>query len=96
MPPSRLAGVPATVPPPDCVAGAPGVILVRDGRPEDRHDPIAGELIDCPLETVNPVGENLEEAVHDPVPLFWIDVLTEVHRALHVDEKHRDLLSLAF
>jgi hypothetical protein len=78
------------------VAGTPGVILVGDGRPEDRHDPIAGELIDRPLETVHAVGEDLEEAVHDPIPLFWIDLLAELHRALHVSEEHRHLLPLAF
>jgi hypothetical protein len=32
------------------VAGPRRVILVRDRRPEQRHDPIARVLIDCPLE----------------------------------------------
>jgi hypothetical protein len=29
------------------------------------------------------------------VPLLWIDLLGEIHRALHVGEKHRDLVALA-
>src|SRR5262249_23473128 len=56
----------------------------------------AGELVDCPLETVDPVGENLEVAVHDPIPRLRIDLLAEVHRSLHVSEEHRHLLPLAF
>src|SRR5581483_7319372 len=32
------------------MAGAPGVVLVRDRRAEERHDPVAGELVDRPLE----------------------------------------------
>ncbi len=71
------------------------MIFVGDRRPEDRHDSIAGELVDRPLETVHPVGEDLEEAVHDPIPLFWIDLLAELHRPLHVGEQHRHLLALA-
>src|SRR5439155_24469889 len=42
------------------------------------------------------VGEELEEAVHDPVPVFWVELLGELHRALHVGEEDGDLLALAF
>jgi hypothetical protein len=45
---------------------------------------------------VNSVGEDLEEALHDPVPVFGIDRLREIHRALHVGEEHGHLLALAF
>jgi hypothetical protein len=38
--------------------------------------------IQRPLEAVDAVGEDLEEAVHDPIPLLRIDLLAEVHRAL--------------
>ena len=37
-----------------------------------------------------------EEAVHDLVPLFGVELLGEIHRALHVGEEHGDLLALAF
>ena len=76
------------------VAGALGVVLVRDRRPEQRHDPVAGVLIDGPLEAVHAVGEDLEEAVEDAVPLLRVDPLRQLHRALHVGEQHRDPLAL--
>ena len=78
------------------VAGPPGVIFVRDRCAKQRHDPVAGVLVDRALEAVNAVGEDLEEAIHDPVPLLGIDLLGEIHRALHVGEEDGDLLALAF
>jgi hypothetical protein len=45
---------------------------------------------------VNALGEDGEEPIHDPVPFLGIDLLGEIHRALHVGEEHRDLLALAF
>ena len=47
------------------VAGALGVILVRDRRAEQRHDPVAGVLVHRALEAVHAVGQDLEEAVED-------------------------------
>ena len=72
------------------------MVLVRDRRAEQRHDPVAGVLVDRALEAVNALGEDREEAIHDPVPLLGIDLLGELHRALHVGEEHRHLLPLAF
>src|SRR5262249_20310153 len=48
------------------------------------------------LEAVNAVGEDCEEAIHDFVPLFGVDLPSEIHRALHVSEEHGHLLPLAF
>jgi hypothetical protein len=53
-------------------------------------------LIDRALEAMDSLGEDRKEAVHDPVPFFGIDLLREVHRALHVGEEDSDLLALAF
>ena len=36
-----------------------------------------------------------EEALHDRAPLLGVDLLGELHRALHVGEQHRHLLALA-
>ena len=47
------------------VAGPLGVVLVGDGRAEERHDPVAGVLVDRALEAVHAVGQDLEEAVQD-------------------------------
>jgi len=69
-----------------CVARPPGVILVGDGRAEERHDAVAGVLVHGPLEAVHALGEELEEAVEDAVPLLGIELLGEVHRALHIGE----------
>ena len=45
------------------VAGALRVVLVRDRRAEQRHDAVAGELVDGPFEALHAVGEDREEAV---------------------------------
>ena len=78
------------------VTGALGVILVRDRRAEQRHDPVAGELVDEALEALDPIREDLEEAVHDLRPRFRVELLRQLHRAFHVGEQHGDLLALAF
>jgi hypothetical protein len=72
------------------------MILVSDRCAEQRHNPIACVLIDRPLEAVNSVGEDLEEALHDPVPVFGVDRFREIHRPFHVGEEDGDLLTLAF
>src|SRR5262249_26704701 len=70
------------------------MILVRDGRAEERHDAVAGVLVHRPFETVHARGEELEEAIEDVVPVLGIDLLGELHRALHVREEHGHLLAL--
>jgi histidine ammonia-lyase len=77
------------------VAGAPGVVLVGDRRPEHGHDPVAGEFVDGALEAVNRIGEDREEALHDSPPLLGVLLLGHVHRALDVGEQHGDELALA-
>jgi len=37
---------------------------------EQRHDAIAGELVDRALEPVHAVGHDLEEILDDPEPLL--------------------------
>ena len=74
------------------VAGPPGVVLVGDGGPEERHDAVAGELVDRPLEAVDTVGEDPHEPVHHREPVLGVEVLLEFHRPLHVGEEDRDLL----
>ena len=43
------------------------MVLVGNGRAEQRHDTVAGVLVDRALEAVDALGENLEEAVQDAV-----------------------------
>ena len=77
------------------VAGAPGVVLMGDRRPEDGHDPVAGEFVDRSLVAVDGLGEDREEALHGRPPLLGVLLLGHVHRALDVGEEHRDELALA-
>ena len=77
------------------MAGAPGVVLVGDRRPEQRHDPVPGELVDGALEAVHARAQDREEAIHDPPPLLGVALLGELHRAHHIREQHRHLLALA-
>jgi hypothetical protein len=72
------------------------MILVPDRGGEEGHDTVAGELIDRALESVHALGEDLEEVVEDLMPLFRVEQLGQLHRPLHVGEKPRHLLPLAF
>src|SRR5262245_21507641 len=78
------------------MAGPLSVVLVSDRRAEQRHDAVAGELVDGTLEAVDAVREDREEPIQDPVPLLGVDALGDVHRSLHVGEEHRHLFTLAF
>src|SRR4030095_14745097 len=77
------------------VAGALGGILERERRAEQRNDAVAVVLVHRTLEAVHAVGEHGEEAVHQAVPLFRIELLGELHRALYVGEQHSHLFALA-
>jgi hypothetical protein len=57
------------------VAGTLRAIFVRNRGAKERHDPVAGVLVDRPLEAVNAVGKDVEKTVEDAVPLLGIDLL---------------------
>jgi hypothetical protein len=44
---------------------------------------------------VDPLGKDREDPIHDLVPLFRVDLLGEVHRALQIGEEDGHLLPLA-
>ena len=71
------------------------MVLVCNRRAEEGHDAVAGILIDRAFEAMDPVGEDREKPIHDLVPLLGIDLLGEIHRALHVREEDGHLFSLA-
>jgi hypothetical protein len=56
----------------------------------ERQRCVAGAL------TMILVRDRGEETIHDPVPLFGIDLLGEAHRTLHVAKEHRHLFPLPF
>src|SRR5262249_34474867 len=71
-------------------------IFVSNGGTEQRHDPIAGVLIDRPFKLVD-LGRNaLEAAVDDLVHDLRIELLSEGGKASHVSKQDRDLLTFAF
>ena len=73
-----------------------GVVLVRDGRAEERHHAVARELVHGPLEAVDAGEELLEASVHDLVELFCIDRARQLGESRAVGEEHGHLLPLAF
>ena len=76
------------------VAGALGVILMSNRGAEKGHDPVAGELVHSALEPMDALAQDPEEALHDLPPPLRVALLGELHRAHHVGEQHRHLLSL--
>jgi len=78
------------------VACALRVVFMGDGRAEQGHDPVAGELIDRSLEAMDPLAQYGEEAIHDVVKEFGVDLIRQLHRSLDVDEEHRHVLALSF
>ncbi len=72
-----------------------GVILVGDGRSEQRHDPVTEELIDGPLVTVDGAENDLERPIHDRVNFLGVHPLRHRGEARDVREHDGDALSLA-
>jgi hypothetical protein len=77
------------------IARPHGVILVRERRAKQRHDPIAHHLVDRALVAVDGLHHPLENGVEDLARLLGITIGEQFHRALEVGEEHGDLLALA-
>jgi hypothetical protein len=76
--------------------GASGMVLMRNGRPEQRHKPVTKELIDRPFVPVHLIEHQLEKAVEQGVHMFRTNALGERGRVDEVAEEDRDLLAFAF
>jgi hypothetical protein len=72
------------------------VILVGDRRPEQRHDPVAHDLIDRALVAVDGLHHPFEHGVEELPGFFRILVGQQLHRPFQVREQDRDLLALPF
>jgi len=57
---------------------------------------VAGVLVHRALEAMHAICEDLEETVENPMPFLRVDLLGQLHRALHVGEQDGDLFALAF
>ncbi len=77
------------------IAGADRVVLVGERRAEERHDPVAHDLVDGALVAVDGLHHALEHGVEELARLLGIAVGEQLHRALEVGEEHGDLLALA-
>ena len=78
------------------IARPHGVVLVGERRAEERHDPVAHDLVDRALVAVDGLHHPLEHRVEELPRLLGVAVGEQLHRALQVGEEHGDLLALAF
>jgi hypothetical protein len=78
------------------IAGAHGMVLVRNRRPKQRHDAITHDLIDGALAAVHGVHHAFEHRIQQRARLFRVAVGQQLHRAFEVGKEHRDLLALTF
>src|SRR4030095_8425932 len=75
--------------------GALGMVLVGNRGAEERHDSVAGVLVDSPLVSVNAARKDPEQAIEQAMPFLGIDALSELHRTHDVGEEDGDQLALA-
>ena len=72
------------------------MILMGQGRPEQRHDAIAHDLVHRALVAVHGLHHALQHRVEELPGLLRIAVGQQLHRAFEVGKQHGDLLALAF
>jgi len=78
-----------------CPAGAHRVVLVGERRAEERHDPIAHDLVHRALVAVHGFHHPLENRVEELARFLGVPVGEQLHRSLEVGEEDGDLLALA-
>ena len=77
------------------IARPHGVVLVGDRRPEERHDPVAHDLVHGALVAMDGLHHPLEDGVEELPGLLGVAVGEQLHRALEVGEENGHLLALA-
>jgi hypothetical protein len=77
------------------IARPHGVILVGERRAEQRHDPVAHDLIHRTLVTVDGLHHPFEHRVEQLASLLGVAVGDEFSRAIHIGEEDRHLLALS-
>ncbi|MGB6552883.1 MAG: hypothetical protein WBE78_05280 [Candidatus Binataceae bacterium] len=71
------------------------MILVRDGRAEQREDAVASALHDVAFISPYRVDHQLQSRIDDRARLFRVEILLQLRRTLDVGEQRRDGLALA-
>src|SRR5262249_9021847 len=74
---------------------AAGVIFMRDGSTEERHEPVAKELVDRAFVAMDLGHRQFEEPVEECMHRVRADPLGEPRRAHDVAEEDSDPLALA-
>ena len=77
------------------VTGAHGVILVGHGRPKQRHDAIAHDLVHRALVAMHRDHQMLQDRVEELPSFLGVAVGDQLQGALEVGKQHRDLFALA-
>jgi hypothetical protein len=62
------------------------MILMRDRRPEQRHDAVAHDLVDGPLVAMDRFHHVLKHGVENLARFFRITIGEQLHGALKVGE----------
>ncbi|HUA35508.1 MAG TPA: hypothetical protein VMA09_18000 [Candidatus Binataceae bacterium] len=72
------------------------MVLVRNRRPEQGEDSVAGRLHDISIIAPHGVDHQLERRIDDLARLLGVEVLLQFGRALDVGEQCGHRLALAF
>jgi hypothetical protein len=78
-----------------CVTSPNRMVLLRDGRTEERHDAIAHHLVDGALVAMDGLHHAFEDGIENFASFLGIAVSEQLHRALQIGEEDGDLLALA-
>ena len=71
------------------------MVLVGEGSTEERHDPVAHDLVHGALVAVDGLHHAFEHRVEELARLLGIAVGEQLHGALQIGEEDGDLLALA-
>jgi hypothetical protein len=74
------------------VTGPHRVVLVRDRRPEERHDPVAHHLIHGAFVAVDGLHHPLEDGIEELPGFLRVAVGEQLHGPLQVGKEHGDLV----
>jgi len=77
------------------VTAADGVIFLREGRAEERHDPVSHHLVHHALVAVDGFHHPFQHGIEEFARFLWVAVRKQLHRTFQVGEEHGDLLALA-
>jgi hypothetical protein len=72
------------------------VVLMRHGRAEEGHDPVAHHLVHRAFVPMHSVHHPVEHSVEDLAGLLGVAVGEHLHRSLEVGEENGDLFPLSF